>query len=219
MEISLTMKMEWEIFWNCLEEEAEDSVAKLGLSLDFWFECVDNMHLEVHKLTIDGVLRWSMEMILKTVKIAAVNMWLEQRNSGCSKEILQWRFWAFENDLNLLTLLVEFHLLSWVDISVLEFEVVILELISNWHGGFKINWSLQDTFANNTLLLLLKKVVVGSHPVIFNEFSRSLIEGIKIVSAVIVVELVVVIVRTSWHAADDWHTLVNIKFGNLSVKV
>lgn len=71
------MGAEREIVWNCLKEESEDSVTELCLCLGCWLDSVNNMHFEVHELTIDRVLRRCMEMVLKTMQIAAVNVLLE----------------------------------------------------------------------------------------------------------------------------------------------
>ena len=74
------MKTEWEIIWYCLEEETQNTMGESGQSFGSWFKLVNNMHLKVHELSIDGVLSWSVEMVLKTVKISAFNVIRKQAN-------------------------------------------------------------------------------------------------------------------------------------------
>ena len=52
-------------------------MTQFSLSLNTWFESVDNMHFQVHKLAVDRVLRWSVEVVLKSVQIAALDVLLE----------------------------------------------------------------------------------------------------------------------------------------------
>lgn len=110
MIISVSVKSEWEIIRNSLEEEAQNTMAKRCLTFASWFKSMDNMHLKVHELSIDGMLRWRVEVILQTMQIAAVDFWLEQANGGGPHEVVHWRFWTIQKNLNLLTFLVEFDL-------------------------------------------------------------------------------------------------------------
>lgn len=84
------MEMEWEIFWHSLEEKSKYTMTQLGLALGSWLKSVNDVHLKVHELTVDGVFGWSMEMILQSMEVAAIDMWLEQTNGRCSEEIFQW---------------------------------------------------------------------------------------------------------------------------------
>jgi hypothetical protein len=70
----------------------------------------------------------------------------------------------------------------------------------------EVDRCLQDAIAYNTFLLLLKQVVVGSHPVVFDKLTWSSVKCILVVFAVIVVEVVLVIESASRHAADNRHT-------------
>lgn len=90
MEIRTSVKTEWEIIWNSLEQEAQNTMAKLGLIFASWLKSVDNMHLKVHELSIDRVLRWCVEMVLETVQVAALNLLLEQVNGRGPHEIVHW---------------------------------------------------------------------------------------------------------------------------------
>jgi hypothetical protein len=67
VEIGVTMHGEWEIIWNSLEEETQDTMAKCCFTFCTRFNCLDNMHLHVHELSIDRMLRWRVEMILNTM--------------------------------------------------------------------------------------------------------------------------------------------------------
>ena len=48
------------------------------------------MHLKVHELSIDRVLRWCVEMVLETVQVAALNLLLKQVNGRGPHEIVHW---------------------------------------------------------------------------------------------------------------------------------
>ena len=53
-------------------------MGKCCLAFHSLLKCMDNMHLKVHELSIDRMLRWCMEVVLKTMQIATVNFLLEQ---------------------------------------------------------------------------------------------------------------------------------------------
>lgn len=107
----------------------------------------------------------------------------------------------------------------------MEVKVVVLELLGDWDRRVKVDWRLQDAITHNALLLLLKQVVVGSHPVVFDELTWSPVECILEVFAVIVVE--VAFLKTTsctgatWHAANNWNTisLTVAHFDNLAVEI
>jgi len=88
MVVGASVKSQWEVLWYSLEEETKNTMAELSMTLDAWFESMDNVHLEVHELAINRVLRWCVEVVLETVEVAALNLWLEQANGGSSEEIL-----------------------------------------------------------------------------------------------------------------------------------
>lgn len=90
MEIGLSVKSEWEVIRNSLKEETQNTVAEYCLFLRCWLELMNDMHLKVHELSIDRVLRRCMEVILKTMQIAAVNSLLEQVDSGSSHKVVHW---------------------------------------------------------------------------------------------------------------------------------
>lgn len=119
----------------------------------------------------------------------------------------------------MLSLLIKLNLSPSINIRILKLEIVVLELLRDWHVRIKINWGLKDTIANNALLLLLEEVIVGGHPVVLNEFTWALVEGIEVVSAIIIVILVLVWVLAAWHATNNWHSLIDIDICDLSVKV
>ena len=106
--------------------------------------------------------------------------------------------------------MVEFDLLSWINCIVFEVKVVVLELLSDWDRSVEVDWRLQDTIADNTLLLLLKQVVVGSHPVVLDKLTWSSVESILVALTVVVVEVAFLQPTGSsgatWHAADNWDT-------------
>jgi hypothetical protein len=91
VEVGASVESEGEVLRHSLEEETNNAMAEHGVLLDIRFESVDNMHFEVHELAVDGVLGWSVEMVLETVEVAALNLWLEQANGRSSEEVLERR--------------------------------------------------------------------------------------------------------------------------------
>lgn len=207
MVISLTMKSEWEIIWNSLEQKAQNTMAHLSMLLGIWLDSVNNMHFKIHELSIDGVLRWSVEVILESVEVAAFNVLLEQANCGCSHEVVHWRVWAVQKNLNLLATLVEFYLVFWINLVVLEVKVVVFEILLDWHVGIEVDWSLQIAIADNITLFVIicKQISVGSHPVVLCEFTWSLVQGIQVILGVVIVGVArFASLGATWHTADDW---------------
>lgn len=66
-----TMHGELEIIWNSFEEETKNAVGESSWLLGIWNNSMNNMHLEVEKLTVNGVLRWCMEMVLEALQFYA----------------------------------------------------------------------------------------------------------------------------------------------------
>lgn len=66
-----TMHGELEIIWNSFEEETKNTVGESGRLLGIWNNAMNNMHLEVEKLTVNGVLGWCMEMVLEALQLYA----------------------------------------------------------------------------------------------------------------------------------------------------
>ena len=56
MIVCQTVHGELKIIWNCLEEESKNTVGEFGWLSAVWSNTVDDMHLEVEKFSIDGVL-------------------------------------------------------------------------------------------------------------------------------------------------------------------
>jgi hypothetical protein len=76
-------------------------MAHCDFSFESWFDCVHDMHLEIHELSIDGVLRWCVEMVLGTIEDAALTVFFEQTNGRGLHEIVHWRIWTFQKNLDL----------------------------------------------------------------------------------------------------------------------
>lgn len=66
-----TMHGELEIIWNSFEEETKNTVGESSRLLGIWNNAMNNMHLEVEKLTVNGVLGWCMEMVLEALQLYA----------------------------------------------------------------------------------------------------------------------------------------------------
>lgn len=96
-----------------------------------------------------------------------------------------------------------------INIGVLELEGVVLKVFQDRNTRLKVDRCLLDAIADDTLLLLLQQVVVGSEPVVLSKLTWPLIESIHVVFAVIVIVVALLhaagCLGASWHAADDWH--------------
>lgn len=93
-------------------------------------------------------------MILKTMKVANWDIWFKQANSCSSHEVVHWRIWTIKDDLNLLALLVELDLLTWINGIILEVEIDILESLVDWHTSIEIDWRLQDTVMDSIFFII-----------------------------------------------------------------
>ena len=104
---------------------------------------------------------------------------------------------------------VVLQLLLWIDICIAELEHIVLEVLQDGCARLEVDWSLLDAVADDTLILLLEQVVVGSEPVVLGKLTWPLIKCIRVIFTVIVI--VVALFQTtgclgaSWHAANDWH--------------
>lgn len=144
-----------------------------------------------------------MEMILETLKLNALAFLVEQSNCGSNQEIVHGRV-ILHHKLILATLLVVLKLLLSVDISVLELENTILEGVEDGHAGLEVDWCLLNSIADDTLLFSCDEIVVGSQPVVFRELAWTLVEGVHVIFAIIIIEIVLMFVGAAWHAADHW---------------
>lgn len=86
------------IIWHNLEDEAEYSSEELGCILvvrtdlcwvDFLVDKMHNVHLEIHKLTINGVFSWRMEMELLSMEISLWDMLVKKTDSSSGEVVLR----------------------------------------------------------------------------------------------------------------------------------
>ena len=140
-------------------------------------------------------------MELETLKLSTIALFIEQIDRLSNKEIIIRRV-ILQDHLVLLTFLVELELLGWVYLSVVEGEHLVLELLVDWQVGVEIDWCLLDTLTDDSFLLLLEKIEIGSKPVIFSKFTWSLVQGTLVVLRIIVVIVVLMFVRATWHATN-----------------
>lgn len=208
MVVGETMHGEFEIIWNGFEEEAKNTIGESSWMLGIWNNTMNNMHFEVEKLTVNGVLRRRMEMVLEALQLGARAVLVEQPN-GIGEEIIVIWCLVFHHKLVLAAFLVVFQLFFGINFGVLELEGGVLKGFQDGNTCLKVDWCLLDAVADDALLLLLQQVVVGSEPVVLSKLTWPLIESVHVVFAVVVV-VVALLVTTgclgaSWHAADDWH--------------
>ena len=134
------------LFWHDLEEETEDTSSELTIiMLSLVVQEVDNVHFKVEELTVDGVLRWGMEVELGTMEGSNWNMWVEEGNglSLDAVEVVALRFALGDINEEGVTDLVEFELLLFLgDLLIMELKKFILEILKNWHAGAQVDWGL-----------------------------------------------------------------------------
>lgn len=129
--------------WHNFEKESKDTVAELGsLGIASWevssgmflLELVHDMHLEVEKFSIEGVLRWGVEMELHSVEVGTLDMWVEEGDGAGVHEVVL--------DKGVVSVL---HVLEWedeglgtlsklvgelgLDYLIVAFEHIILEFL------------------------------------------------------------------------------------------
>lgn len=207
MVIRKTIHSKFEIIRNSTENETQDTISELRFVFlilrihVFWFKCMNDMHFKVKKLTIDRVLRWSMEMVLQTVESGRVDVLIEEAD-GLSLHEVVLRFLVVHDKLKLLTLLIVLQLLLSIDILVIELKFLVLEVFLDGDICFQVDWSLCAAIAYNTSTFVGEPVIIGGHPVVFGEFTWSLIQGITVVFGVVIVKFMYVIMGTARHATD-----------------
>ena len=74
------MDSKLEIIWHSLEEETQDTVGEVSWVFLVWRDTVDDVHLEIEQLAVDGVLRRCMEVVLQTLQLAVRAVLIEQAN-------------------------------------------------------------------------------------------------------------------------------------------
>jgi len=130
---------------HSFEQKAQHAMRKFrffAATRKIWVELMNNMHLKIKELTINGMLRWRVEMSLKAEKFCRSDMPVKQTDGRSLHDILFWL--TFHNNLELLTLLFVFCLGMWIKTVVLDLEFNITEVFVNWLLSLEVNWS---TFA------------------------------------------------------------------------
>jgi hypothetical protein len=148
--------------WHALENEAHDAVRELWAALVVWasiltLHSVDNVHLQIKKMSVNGMLRWGMEMVLHTVKAAFVNMVVEQRNGlGLKPTLLVslGKIIVVHLEVEGIGFLVELHLFLRVHFLVVESEFIVFEL-RNFLICVKINRGLIASNLGDKVLVFM----------------------------------------------------------------
>lgn len=178
-------------------------MGEFGLLSPIRYNTMNNVHLEVEKLTIHRVLWRSMEMVLKTLEFGTIATLIKQADCWCVQEVvIQWM--VLHDELILLTFFVELKLLLRINISVSEFENTVFKGFEDRNTGFEVDGCLLNAITNDAFFLLFNQIIVGSEPVILSKLTWSLVESICIVLAKIIIEVVLVLVRATWHTAYHW---------------
>ena len=119
--------------WHDLEEETQNTVAELRELLtgsDLALHTVNDVHFQIHKLTVDCVLRWRGEMVLHTVEFAFFDMRIEKCD-GVGLQVACFLLFfgcaSVESVVESITLFVELESLLRIDLLVVEFESGISE--------------------------------------------------------------------------------------------
>lgn len=156
-----------------------------------------------------------MKMVLQTIQSGTFDMFIEQVNGLSFHDVLLWLLIFIHYHLPLLSLFIVIQLFSWIDVGVAESKLFVSETLQYFNISLKIDRSLQIVSnTNNTFVLILEPLRIGSQPVIFSELTRSLIDSILVVLAEVVV-MVAFWQSTCchgaiWHASDDWHGVLHL---------
>lgn len=137
------------LFWNNFEEETENtSSERCVIVLSLSVKKMDNVHFEVHELTIDGMLTWGMEVELDSLESGIWDMWVEKRDCLSSQEVWILSLSSSLGDVHKerISSLVEFYLFLFVvNFLVIEFESLVFEVFIDFLLGAQIDWSLEET--------------------------------------------------------------------------
>lgn len=204
MVVGKSMNREFKVIGYCFEEEAQYTISELGLLVSsIWNNSMNDVHFKIEQLSIDGMLRRSMEMVLESLELGTCAP-LVKKMDGLRKQVVVIGLLILHHELELLTLLVVLELLDRVDISILELECLILEVFKNGTCSLKIDRCLLYSIADNSLLFLLEKEVIGSEPIVLSELTWSLVESIQIVLGVIIIVIMLVLVGATRHTTNNW---------------
>ena len=131
-----------------LEQESKNSSEELRrLLLSFGepiFDKVDDVQLQIHELSVDGVFRWSMEMELGCMEVCFWNMFIEQTD-GRSGQVVEpikivVRLLSLKNRERVgLNHLIELVRDLWVDGLIVEVELVVLIILQDLLVGLEVD--------------------------------------------------------------------------------
>jgi hypothetical protein len=203
---------------DSMEQEAQDAVRELRFVFtagELWLKLMDDVHLQVHELTVDAVFRWGMEMGLEAVESCLLNVLVEEADGGSLHYIVLWL--SFHDDLELLTSLLVPSLFSWVDGTILYLEAVILEILADLDRCVQIDrCTLLSERAEVIGLIVASEqnvgtVGVGLHLLVelfieVLEVSSALLDRIPMILGEVLLVSMLVIMTTSWHASNKWHS-------------
>lgn len=147
-----------------LEKESEDTGSELRgtgvlsifsaiefLRISIWieleFHLMNNMHFEIKKLSVNGVLTRGMEMELETVELGLRDVAVEERDGlGLHDVIVLCFILSLKNiNLELITSFVENQLFLGVNGIILEAEGLVFESRDNRQRCWQVNWGLMET--------------------------------------------------------------------------
>lgn len=211
------------VILDSLEKEAENTICELRLfgcitTYVLWLDGVHDVHLEVQKLTINGMLRRSMEMSLKSEQFSRRDMSIEQSDGRSCHHIFFWL--SLKDNLVLLSLFLELDLSRGINVLVLDGEAVILVVLEDLQGTVEVDRCLQLSERTNVIrstvvlefhnirfhtLTLLLVVVVLLIPLL--EVAWAFLEWIMLVLSEIVLVNHPSVVSAIWHVTDDWQSV------------
>ena len=183
-----------------LEQEAEDTVGELRATLlirgEVRLDGVHNMKLHVHELSVNTVLRRSVEVVLHSgeLDILASEVLVEQ-TSCLGEEVVV----ASHGEEEAIALLVELLDCDGVLLLVLEDEGVVLEILLDVQIGWQVDGGLLGAHGANFAWLGLGQVeVLVALALLLAEESLD-----------VEVELEVLLLKTNTvgRIRHDWHTL------------
>lgn len=192
------------LFWHDLEEEAEDTSSELRVVvLSLVIQEMDDVHFEIEELSVDGVLTWGMEVELGTVEGCNWNMWVKQRDglSFDAVEVLTLRLTFGNVEEEGVANLVELQLLLLlIDLLVVEVELLVLEILKDWHLGAQVDWGL--LLAEVTWLRLIESLLhfLLDFRAEDKVDTRSLADVVSVVFGEVVLEVVHMVGLAAWSA-------------------
>lgn len=155
---------------------------------------MNNVHFQVHKLAINRVLGWSMEVRLQAPQVRLFNVIIEEVDGRRLEVVLV----VVQHNLVLHGLLLVNGLVLWNNFLIVKFEVLVLEILLDRDVSLQIDWRLLHSPTAITLAHLGEERIQVS----ILELTRSFGFGVPVVFGIVIVMWAIGCWLAIWHATN-----------------